>query len=254
MTYKAGTAGGPQAIVSASRHVELFDPELGREFHEAGIATYPAITPADSPSGQFWRIQTFARPILGRGQFLLALGGEHSITAPLVELASQTSGSISVLQIDAHADLRDSYDGTPHSHACVMRRILEITDRICQVGVRSFSKEEYDTCPEQVERFVTPEVIRNEPGWIDRVVRSLGQRVYVTIDMDGLDPAIAPGVGTPEPDGLTWHQVASLLRTVCAERHVVAADIVEVRPIPPNHVTEFLAARLACKLIAYTQQ
>jgi len=159
-----------------------------------------------------------------------------------------------VLQIDAHADLRDSYGGTGHSHACVMRRVLEITDSICQVGIRSFSREEYEACPAQVAGFVTPESIARDPCWIDRVVARLGERVYVTVDMDGLDPSIAPGVGTPEPGGLTWRQVTGLLRRVCAQRHVVGADVVEVRPVPPDHVTEFVAARLAYKIIAYTQQ
>lgn len=253
VTYKPGTAAGPAAIIEASQQVELFDEELRGEFFQAGVATYPAVEPADNPPDQMRRVKDAARPIVEAGRFLLALGGEHSITAPLVELVDEVMGPVSVLQIDAHADLRDEYDGTKHSHACVMRRVLETTDRICQVGVRNWSKEEDNACREQVARFITPETIENDPDWIASALNLLGETVYVTVDIDGLDPSIAPGVGTPEPGGLSWRQVTRLLRRVCAERRVVGADIVEVRPIPPNHVTEFLAAKLAYKIIAYTQ-
>ena len=136
-----------------------------------------------------------------------------------------------------------------------MRRVLGVTDRLCQVGIRNFSLEESRDCPEQVARFITPAVIASDRGWVERALALLGPgpKVYLTIDIDGLDPSIAPGTGTPEPGGLTWAQTLELVRAVCTRRKVVAADIVEVRPIPPNHVTEFLAARLAYKIIAYTQ-
>ncbi|MBL7221216.1 MAG: agmatinase [Phycisphaerae bacterium] len=254
VSYEPGTAAGPAAIIRASQQVELFDEEFSGDFSEAGIVTCDAIEPADDPAEQMERVKLAAREILGSNEFLLAIGGEHSITAPLVEAVSEVHGPVSVLQIDAHADLRDSYGGTKLSHACVMRRVLETTDSICQVGVRSYSQEEYRSCREQIDNLITPEIIRNEPDWIDRALALLGDMVYVTIDMDGLDPSIAPGVGTPEPDGLTWRETTELLRKVCYERQVVAADIVEVKPIPPNHVTEFIAARLAYKIIAYTQQ
>ena len=253
VSYKAGTAAGPAAIIDASLQVEHFDEELHGQFVEAGVTTYPAVEPADDPEEQMRRVRQAARPIMQAGKFLLTLGGEHSITVPLVELANEIFGPISVLQIDAHADLRVSYGGTNRSHACVMRRVLEITGRICQVGVRSYCEENYIACRKQVDNFLTPQVIATCPDWIDRAITLLGEKVYVTVDIDGFDPSIAPGVGTPEPGGLTWQQVTALLRRVCTERHVVAADIVEVRPIPPNHITEFLAARLTYKIIAYTQ-
>ena len=254
VSNEPGTAAGPDAIIRASRQVELFDEELRREFFHAGVATYPAVQPADEPGEQMRRIKSAALAIAQAGKFLLALGGEHSITAPLVEAACEVNAPVSVLQIDAHADLRDTYGGTKHSHACVMRRVLETTGRICQVGVRSYSLQEYTACRQEVDNFITPEIIRADPRWIDRALRLLGEKIYVTVDIDGLDPSIAPGVGTPEPGGLTFRQLTSLLRRACAERCVVAADIVEVRPMPHNHVTEFVAARLAYKIIAYTQQ
>ena len=254
VSYEAGTADGPGAILRASRHVELFDEELRGEFFGAGIHTAPAVESARDPAEQMRRVRAAAEPWIEEGKFLLTLGGEHSITVPIVEAVAAAAGEISVLQVDAHADLRDRLDGTPQSHGCVMRRILATTPRICQVGVRSFSREEFAECRPQADHFITPEEIDNREDWIDKALDLLGKKVYVTVDMDGLDPSIAPGVGTPEPGGLTWRQLTRLLRRVCGERHVVAADIVEVRPIPPNHVTEFIAARLAYKFVVYTQQ
>ena len=253
VSYERGTAGGPMAIIDASQQVELFDDELRAEFHHAGVATLEVVQPAPGPEEEMRRVRQAAEPIMRAGKFLLTLGGEHSITAPLVEAAAAVHGDISVLQIDAHADLRDSYGGTKHSHASVMRRVLETTPRICQVGIRNFCKDEYEQCRPQIDRLITPEIVATDPDWIDRALDMLGEKVYLTVDIDGLDPAYAPGTGTPEPGGLNWRQVCRLLRRLCSERKVVAADIVEVRPIPPNHVTEFMAARLAYKIIAYTQ-
>ncbi len=254
VSYKVGAADGPAAIIDASGQIEYYDAQLAGEFHTAGIATYPAIAPAASPEQQVDRVREAASEILGASKFLLSLGGEHSVTVGLVQAASEAcDGELSVLQIDAHADLRDSYGGTRYSHACVMRRVLEVTGRICQVGIRSYSRDEAAQCPQQAGRFITPQIALDDDRWIDRALEMLGEKVYVTVDIDGFDPAVAPGTGTPEPGGLTWRQVTSLLQRVCIEREVIAADIVEVRPIPPNHVTEVLAARLAYKIIAYTQ-
>lgn len=254
VSYLAGTAAGPREIISASSMVETWDEELGGEYFQAGIATLPAVPSAPTPQEQMQRVRQAAAGQIGEGKFLLTLGGEHSITAPLVQLAAEKHGEISVLQIDAHADLRDCYKGTTYSHGSVMRRVLEITGSLSQVGIRSFSTEEARECPRQVESFFTPARIAREPKWIDQVLASLREKVYLTVDIDGFDPAYAPGTGTPEPGGLDWFQVCALLRRLCREKQVVAADIVEVRPIPPNHITEYLAARLAYKIIAYTQQ
>lgn len=253
VSYAKGTAGGPAAILNASQQVEWFDDELHAEFYEAGAVTCPAVEPTDDPGETMRRVAEAARPVVGSGKFLLTLGGEHSITAPLVAEVAARYGPLSVLQIDAHADLRDSYGGTKHSHASVMRRVRDIAAGICQVGIRNYSQEEFDACPREVANFITPRIVRTDPQWVDRALALLGERVYVTVDIDGFDPSVAPGTGTPEPGGLLWHEGLELLRRVCAERQVVAADIVEVRPIPPNHCTEFAAARLAYKLMAYTQ-
>jgi agmatinase len=253
VTFMRGTADAPAAIIDASAQVEEFDEELAQDFRAAGVVTLSSIMPAEKPEEQMRRVASTARAVMHSGKFLLTLGGEHSITAPLVRVAAEQHGEISVLQIDAHADLRDTYDGSPYSHACVMRRVLEVTDRLAQVGIRNYSQQECLDCPRQVERFITPAMIESDPDWIDRVLPLLGEKVYVTIDVDGFDPAYVPGTGTPEPGGLTWRQVTTLLRRVCAERQVVSADIVEVVPLPGQKVSEFLAARLAYKIVAYTQ-
>lgn len=253
VTFMRGTANAPAAIIDASAQVEEFDEEIMRDFRAAGIITLSPVLPADTPEEQMRRIGSVARTLVRGGKFLLTLGGEHSITAPLVRATAEEHGDISVLQIDAHADLRDTYEGSPHSHACVMRRVLEVTDRIAQVGIRNYSQQEYLECGRQVENFVTPAVIESDSGWVDRVLSLLGEKVYVTVDVDGFDPAYVPGTGTPEPGGLTWRQVTGLLRRLCAERQVVGADIVEVVPVPGQKVSEFLAARLAYKMIAYIE-
>ena len=253
VTFGRGAADGPAAIIEASHQVEWFDEELMGEFYQAGIATLEPVAPADTPEEQMRRIQAAAEPIIQAGKFLLALGGEHSITVPLVEAVAGHHGEISVLQIDAHADLRDTYNGTKHSHACVMRRVLEITDSIAQVGIRSFSRDDFDARPERVANFITPKMVTTDPAWMEKVLSLLGEKIYLTVDIDGFDPSEAPGVGTPEPGGLTWRQVTGLIRRVAAERSIVAADITEVSPITGSRVTEFLAARLAYKIIAYTQ-
>ncbi len=253
VSYKPGTAMGPLSVIEASAYVEFYDPELKGEFISPGIVTYPVIQPAPGPEEQLRRVRQAAEDIVRSGKFLLGLGGEHSVTVGLVAAAAAVHGDISILQIDAHADLRDTLDGSKYSHACVMRRILEITDSICQVGIRSYSAEEREQCPQQVANFITPDDVARDRGWMDRALGMLGQKVYVTVDIDGLDPSISPGTGTPEPGGLSWGDVTGLLRRVCTERDVVGGDIVEVRPIPPNHVTEVVAAKLAYKMIAYTQ-
>ncbi|HUS47519.1 MAG TPA: agmatinase [Phycisphaerae bacterium] len=253
VTWGKGAAAGPAAILEASAQIEWFDEELLAEFHHCGIATAEPVAPADTPEEQMRRVRAAAEPSLRAGKFLLTLGGEHSVTIALVAAAADCHGDISVLQLDAHADLREEYAGSKYNHACVMRRVLEVADRIAQVGIRSYDQRTWRDCPDLVRNFISPKRIAEDPDWIGKALELLGEKVYVTVDMDAFDPSEAPGVGTPEPGGLHWHQVTSLLRRVCSERQVVAADVVETRPIPPSNVTEFLAARLAYKIIAYTQ-
>jgi agmatinase len=195
-------------------------------------------------------IERVAYEVIGRDKFLVTLGGEHSITPPLVSAASRKYENLSVLQIDAHADMRDAYLGTPLSHACAMRRSLEYA-RITQVGIRSLSTEEAEVLPQLNTNVFFDVDMRREPRWIDRVVETLTRNVYITIDVDGMDPAIMPATGTPEPGGLSWQEITALLRATVERRHVVAADIVELSPIPGMIAPCFLTAKLIYKLLTY---
>ncbi len=249
-TFGVGTRDGPRAIITASQQVELYDEYLGRESHRAGVATLPPLEPdARGPEHMVARIYATARPIVRTGKFLIGLGGEHSITAGLVRAVKMRYQRLSVLQIDAHADLRDEYQGTPHSHACVMRRIHEMGVPAVGVGVRNYSAAEAKFIRAANKPIFSARTCRNGTTWIESVVGELTDPVYVTIDIDGFDPAFAPGTGTPEPGGLDWYQVTDLLAAVARRRQIVAADVMEVRPLPPGTVTEFLAAKLIYRLI-----
>lgn len=251
-TFGAGTRLGPRAIVTASQQLELFDVELGRECHGGGIATLAPLEPdSRGPEAMVARVREAALPVVRAGKFLIGLGGEHTISAGLVQAVREVYGEVSVLCIDAHADLRDRYQGSPFSHACVMRRVHEMGAAVVLVGTRCVSREEHEFMVSAGIRAVRPEEVRREAAWVDRVVEGLGERVYVTVDIDGLDPSEAPGAGTPEPGGLRWEEVCRLLRAVADRRRVVGADVVEVVPVPGQVVTEYLAARLVYKMIAY---
>jgi N1-aminopropylagmatine ureohydrolase len=250
-TYVAGTRNGPHEILQASSHMELWDEEIGADVHPIGIFTLPEM---DLPFGEMAplveEIRRVASEILGRDKFLVTLGGEHSITPPLVAAAAARYPGVSVLQIDAHADLRDCYMGTPHNHACAMRRSLEFA-KLTQVAIRSLSSEEAAVAGSLNTTIFYDATMRRDPNWIDRVVDTLGNPVYITIDVDGLDPAIMPSTGTPEPGGLSWYEALALLRATIRHRTVIACDVVELSPLPGLMAPNFLCARLVYKIIAY---
>ena len=254
--FLGGTAQGPEAILDVSDQMEHFDEELLCDFTRFGIATFPPIPSADTPEQMVDRIyQTLKQEFYFQpGKFPLFLGGEHSITPPIVRAATECCDKISVLQFDAHADLRESYTGGKFSHASAMRRVLDFTPNLVQVGIRSFSEEEFLACPQQIKALITPRMLLlDRERCIATILDSLTEQVYITVDIDVFDPAFAPGTGTPEPGGLDWFQVTEILRRVCEAKSVVGADIVEVSPLGGNNVvTEFLAARLAAKIIAYS--
>lgn len=190
-------------------------------------------------------------------RFPLVLGGEHAISAPLVRaqaarLAASGGGRLSVLQLDAHADLRDGYEGAPHSHASFAFRTLDVADYV-QVGIRAVSKEERQLMrdrPDRVTVLWADEMWEND-AWMDRAIEALGEHVYLTVDVDYFDPSLVPSTGTPEPGGGDWYRTLRFLRRVFAERTVVGADVVEHAPIPGLHAPDFLVAKLVYKLIGY---
>jgi agmatinase len=250
-SYVAGTRNGPREILQASSHMELWDEEVGADVHGIGIFTLPEM---DLPFGEMPalmdEIRRVASEIFARDKFLVTLGGEHSITPPLVAAAAAKHEGLSVLQIDAHADLRDCYMGTRRNHACAMRRSLEYA-RVTQVGIRSMSTEEAEAVAGLGTAVFYDATMRRDPEWIDRIVETLTGPVYITIDVDGLDPAIMPATGTPEPGGLSWYEILALLRATIARRTVVACDVVELSPLPGIMAPNFLCAKLIYKILTY---
>ncbi|MBM3267094.1 MAG: agmatinase [Candidatus Sericytochromatia bacterium] len=251
-SYRPGTKDGPLAILLASRQVELYDDELDAEPYKAGIATLPEIAPSrrdyQAPIEQTYEA---VKEVLDRRQFPIVLGGEHSISAGSIRAAHEAHPDLSILQIDAHADLRDAYEDTPQSHASVMRRICEMRIPLTQVGIRNISAEEMQFWKR--ERPTTIFWARDLARRFDpaEIVATLSPRVFLTIDVDGLDPSIMPATGTPEPGGLGWYQVLDLLRELFRTREVVAADILELAPLPGNVAPDFLCAKLVYKLVGY---
>ena len=250
-SYVPGTKNGPREIIAASGQVELYDEELEREICDIGIHTLPAMeSPFASTDDAFAEMREVAAWLAGAGKFFIALGGEHALTAPLVAGVAGVHPGVTVLQIDAHADLRESYMGDRHSHASAMRRVLEYAPTV-QVAIRNLSAPEADAIPRLNTTVFYDWNMRNDPAWITRIVDALGEKVYITIDCDGIDPAVMPAVGTPEPGGLTWRELLTLLKLVMTTKTVVAADVVELCPIPGLVAPNFLAAGLVYKLIGY---
>ncbi len=251
VTFGTGTAKGPESILIASHEIEDFDEEY-REPMDLAVQTLPTMDlEGASDEEAIAEIQKAAQAPASDGRFLLGLGGEHTVTLPLVRAAHAIHSDVSILQIDAHSDLRDQYLGNKLSHACVMRRLRELDYPTVHASIRSMSSEEYDYVQsESVPVFWGADMINNQE--IDsQIVSSLSMNVYITIDIDALDSSIAPGTGTPEPGGLGWHRLLSLLRKVFESHNVIGADIVEVAPIPGSQVTQFTAARLGAKMLMY---
>jgi agmatinase len=250
-SYVSGTRNGPHEILVASSHMELWDEETQTDVHSIGIFTLPEMEfPFAGMDEVVCEIRRVASELVNRGKFPLILGGEHSITPPVVGAVAARYPGLSVLQIDAHADLRDSFMGTPHNHACAMRRVLEHAP-CTQVAIRSLSTEEAEAAPSLRTRIFYDFNMRQDPQWMQRVVDSLSETVYITIDVDGFDPSIMPATGTPEPGGLSWYEALALLRLVIAKRHVVGCDIVELSPIGGNVAPNFMCAKLVYKILSY---
>jgi agmatinase len=249
--WRSGSRYGPQAIVDASQYLELYDLELDREIYKVGICTLPEVEPVlGSPQDMIDRIYQISKGLIQKGKFIVLLGGEHSLSLGAARAFKEAFPKLSVLQLDAHADLRDQYLGTKYGQACVMRRIFELCS-VCQVGVRSLSWEEKQFL---TQNRLTPLYMRDlasNTASLGQVVNSLSDDVYITIDVDVLDPSIMPGVGTPEPDGMSWRQVWDVLKSVALRKRVVGFDVMEFCPAEGPASCAFLLAKLAYRLIGY---
>jgi agmatinase len=250
-SFGKGTANGPREIIHASRYLELYDEEMKGDVSRSGIFTLPEVDSVfSSPAKMVEEIYRAAKSVLEDEKFIVSLGGEHTITPPLVKAHLEKHANLQVLQIDAHADLRETYEGSEYSHACAMRRVLELA-RGVQVAIRSICENEVEALPSLPTRVIYAHEVHSNPNWQTEVLDALGDPVYITVDLDGLDPSIMPAVGTPEPGGLDWYQVCSLLKEVTLRYRVIGFDINELAPIPGLSAPNFLAAKLAYKMLSY---
>lgn len=261
-SYISGMRNGPRAIIEASTHMELYDDELGCEPYEAGIETLAQVeSTAIGPEEMIKRVRQASSGVIGAGKIPVLLGGEHSITLGLVQALLEKYPDLSVLQLDAHADMRDTYQDTPFNHACVARRISELCP-IVQVGIRSLCMEEAEflragekagrKAKTSIKTYYATDVIKGI-SW-DSVVRNLTKNICITVDLDVFDPSIMPATGTPEPGGIGWYDALGLLKKAISRRRVVGFDVVELCPLPGNIAPDFLAAKLVYKMMGYVNQ
>jgi agmatinase len=254
VSYGTGTGEGAMAIVDASRNMELYDEETDAEIYKIGIHTTDLIEPAETPEAMMTRLYESSKKLLASGKFLCMLGGEHSISSPVIKAHAEKYHDLSVLQIDAHADLRDEYDGTKWSHASIMARVVkDMRIPSVQVGIRSISAEEARSLDEGLPTkiFWAKDIWQNN-DWIDEAVDSLSDNVYLTIDIDGLDPSLVPTTGTPEPGGLGWYQTLMLIRKVAEKKRIVGMDLNEFSKVEgASDAPVFLCCKLIYKTLGY---
>jgi agmatinase len=246
-TWQRGTARGPEAILAASAALEYYDIETGTEPWREGLITMAPVVPAATAEATVERIREVTAGLLADGKTVVGLGGEHSVTIGLVQAHAARYPGLSVLQIDAHTDTRDTYEGSRCNHACVMARVAELCDYV-QVGIRSMDAAETANLRPGRTFFAHD---HDEAAVLAAVEQRLGDPLYITIDLDALDPGEMPATGTPEPGGLRYREVTRLLREVCRRRRVVGFDVVELMPLEGFRAPDFLAARLVYQLLAY---
>jgi agmatinase len=258
-TYRKGCETGPAAVITASQQLEAYDEELKRETClEVGIYTHDAIAdtrqqPQLSAEEMLAVTTATVSRLIADDKFVVAVGGEHAITTGVVQAYRQAlSEPFTVVQIDAHGDMRFEYEGSLHNHACVMRRVLEMGLPTLPVGIRAICREEAELIAKQQIPVIWDRDIAGDPNWIEKAIAKITtEKVFLTIDVDGIDPALIPGVGTPEPGGLSWHQTLGFLRRLFQTHQVIGCDVMELAPISDSVVSEFTTAKLIYKLIGY---
>jgi agmatinase len=256
VSFGTGTGEGAMAIIDASRNMELYEEETDSEVYKIGIHTLEEFKPLETPEAMMNGLYNLTRDLLATGKFLCMLGAEHSVSAPIIRAHAEKYHNLSVLQIDAHADLRDEYDGTPHSHASIMARVVkDLRIPSVQVGIRSISADEARSLDENLPtKIFWAKDIVGRTDWIDEAVDSLTENVYLTIDIDGLDPSLVPTTGTPEPGGLGWYETLYLIRKLAEKRRIIGMDLVEFSKAENSDAPAFLCAKLVYKSLAYIFQ
>lgn len=247
-TWIKGADRGPEALLDASFNLEFYDIETGTEVYKRGIATLDPVLEDSSPEAMADEVERRMERILADGKFPVLIGGEHSVSIGAFRAVARRYPSLSILQLDAHSDMRDEYEGSACNHACVMARAKELTPHITQVGIRSTAREELHNIDSK--RTFYAHRIAEDDEWVERVSAQLGDEVYITIDLDVFDPAYLPSTGTPEPGGLSYREVMALLRRVIREHRVVGLDVVELCPNPASKASDFLAAKLIYQFLS----
>jgi len=246
-TWLKGADKGPAAIIEASKYLELYDIETDSEVYKEGIFTAEPIHAA-SPSVLLRKTDATVSRYLNDNKLVVTLGGDHSVSIGVIKSYAKHYGNLSVLHLDAHADSRDSYEGTPYNHACVIARAREFVKDIVSVGIRSMDSSERSSVDRKRTFFAHD--IQDSEKWMKNAVRLLTDSVYITIDLDVFDPGIMPSTGTPEPGGLGWYQIMKLLSTVSKSKRIVGFDVVELCP-SKHKAPDFLAAKLIYALLSY---
>ena len=250
-TYRSGSRLGPAAILDASANMELYDEELGQETYRRGIHTLPFLeVDARGPKEMIETIRRKTAEVISADKIPVTLGGEHSISFGCVQALKEKYPALSVLQFDAHADLRDIYQGSPYSHASVARRISECCPLV-QAGIRSMSAEEAAFLADSPVKSFSADYVLEDKGWCEAIASHLKGDIYISVDLDVLDPAFMPATGTPEPGGIGWKDMLRLIRAVSEKCRIRGFDVVELSPIPGHVAPDFLAAKLSYRMMGY---
>lgn len=256
-SYLAGSDKFPEKMMEASHYVEFYDEELDQETYKTvgGIATLPALNFENCfDADAIARIENATDALINDGKFVISVGAEHTVTYGFVKAFVKKYPNMSVLQIDAHSDLRNAYHDNIYSHAAVMHRVHDLGVNLCQAGIRAQCKEESDLIknnPALIHTFYAHYIRANAQTWMDELISQLTDDVYITIDADGFDPSIMPAVGTAEPNGLFWHETTELLKKVAQQKNVIGFDIVECAPRENDILSEFTCAKLLYRLLGY---
>jgi len=255
-SYIVGSDKGPRAIVEASHFVEFYDEELDQEtYRSLGIVTIDEMDFTNLVNeAAIAAIENQTKALLNAGKFVVSLGAEHTVTLGFVKAHLEKYPDLSVMQIDAHSDLRLAYNNNPYSHASVMARVHDLNVPLVQIGIRAQCKEESDLIKSSNNIHTWyAHMLWNDDTWIDACIDKLSDNVYLTIDADGFDPSVTPAVGTAEPGGLSWIQGCKLFRRLAERKNVIGFDIVEIAPRETDIITEFSMAKMCYKILGYLQ-
>lgn len=252
-TWMKGADKGPEALLDASYNLEFYDIETGTEVYRQGISTLDPVLEGSSPEAMSAEVKSRVECILKAGKFPVVLGGEHSVSIGAIQAASNRYNDLTVLQLDAHSDMRNEYHGSAYNHACVMARAREVA-AVTQAGIRSCDVSELENI--DPDRIFYAHQIKKQPDWMEQVSRQLSSQIYLTIDLDVFDPAWLPATGTPEPDGLAYREVIQLVQQIVQRHTIVGMDIVELCPHPAHRASDFFAAKLLYQLLSiiFTQK